>query len=98
MTIELPEDLAIMVREEVLKGHFACENDLVVEAVRLYLRQKASSSPLAEKVQQVHGDKRIWEIVEAENQTIPPDVWDALPKDLSARHDDYLYGTMNRPV
>jgi Arc/MetJ-type ribon-helix-helix transcriptional regulator len=40
MTVQLPKDLESSVRAEVLNGHFASEDDLVVAAVRAYLRQR----------------------------------------------------------
>jgi hypothetical protein len=43
-------------------------------------------------------DKPIWEVIEEENRSIPPEVWDALPADLSEQHDHYLYGTPKHPV
>ena len=42
--------------------------------------------------------KPIWEVIEEENQLIPPEVWDSLPTDLSEQHDHYIYGTPKRPV
>lgn len=38
MTIHLPKDLETSIRAEVLRGHFASEEDFVTEAVREYLR------------------------------------------------------------
>ena len=38
----------------------------------------------------------IWEVFDDENRAIPPEVWDALPSDLSARHDDHVYGMPKR--
>src|SRR5947209_7393605 len=40
MTIHLPEDLASSIRAEVLRGHFASEDELVAAAVRDYLWRK----------------------------------------------------------
>jgi Arc/MetJ-type ribon-helix-helix transcriptional regulator len=39
MTINLPEDLERFIRSEVLSGHFASEQDALLEAVRLLQRQ-----------------------------------------------------------
>ncbi len=41
-------------------------------------------------------DPPLWEIIEDEIRAIPPEVWDALPADLSAEHDHYVYGTPKR--
>jgi Arc/MetJ-type ribon-helix-helix transcriptional regulator len=40
MTIHLPEELENKVRDEVMSGHFASEDALVAEAVRLLLRER----------------------------------------------------------
>jgi Arc/MetJ-type ribon-helix-helix transcriptional regulator len=40
MTIHLPEDLENKVRDEVVSGHFASEDALIAEAVRLLLRDR----------------------------------------------------------
>ena len=40
--------------------------------------------------------KPIWEIIEEDNRSIPPEVWDALPTDLAEQHDHYIYGTPKR--
>lgn len=40
MTIHLPEELESSVRAEVLRGHFASEEDFVTEAVREYLNRR----------------------------------------------------------
>jgi hypothetical protein len=42
--------------------------------------------------------KPIWEVIEEENRSIPPEVWDTLPTDLSEQHDHYIYGTPKRPT
>jgi Arc/MetJ-type ribon-helix-helix transcriptional regulator len=39
MTINLPDDLERFLRAEVRRGHFASEEDVIVEAVRLLRRQ-----------------------------------------------------------
>ena len=44
MTIHLPEDLENSVRVAVLKGQFASEDDLVVAAVRAYLRPQQDAA------------------------------------------------------
>jgi Arc/MetJ-type ribon-helix-helix transcriptional regulator len=52
MTIQLPEDLARYVQNEVLCGHFASEQDAITEAVRLLRHRKqqtaAQVKPLTE--------------------------------------------------
>lgn len=45
MTIHLPDDLERFLRAEVHRGHFASEEDAIVEAVRL-LRRQLSQVPI----------------------------------------------------
>lgn len=40
MTVHLSEDLTNSIRAEVLRGHFASEDEMVAAAVREYLRRK----------------------------------------------------------
>jgi hypothetical protein len=47
--------------------------------------------------QRAESHKPIWEVIEEENRSIPPEVWDDLPTDLAAQHDHYIYGTPKRP-
>jgi Arc/MetJ-type ribon-helix-helix transcriptional regulator len=44
MTITLPEDLERFIRAEVHSGHFACEEDAIVEAIRLLRRQLSQAA------------------------------------------------------
>lgn len=43
MTIQLPEDLARFVQDEVRKGVFASENEAIAEAIRLLRCQKRNA-------------------------------------------------------
>jgi Arc/MetJ-type ribon-helix-helix transcriptional regulator len=43
VTINLPDDLERFLRAEVHRGHFASENDAIVEAVQLLRRQLAEA-------------------------------------------------------
>ena len=45
MKIRLPEDLESSIRAEVLSGQFASEDELVVAAVRDFLRRKHEPAP-----------------------------------------------------
>lgn len=100
MTITLPKDLEGSVRAEVLRGRFASENDLVAEAVRAYLDARppegAAAEPLETGKKAPTPSKPIWEVIEEENRSIPSEVWDDLPADLSARHDHYIYDEPKR--
>jgi hypothetical protein len=55
-----------------------------------------AARPAAEQEQPAEAGKPIWEIIEEENRSIPPEVWDALPTDLAEQHDHYIYGTPKR--
>ena len=96
MTINLPNDLENSVRAEVLSGHFTSEDEMVAAAVRDYLDCKPPSASTPQTP--AEDDKPIWEIIEEENRSIPPEVWDALPTDLAEQHDHYIYGTPKRPT
>jgi hypothetical protein len=42
--------------------------------------------------------KPIWEVFQELSASVPKEVWDALPPDLSEQHDHYIYGTPKHPV
>ncbi len=101
MTIQLPECLESSIREAVHSGLFPSLDDAMAEAARLLLSQlkQRPVAPLPtgeEPTATAH--KPIWEVIEEENRSIPPEVWDSLPTDLSEQHDHYIYGTPKRPV
>jgi Arc/MetJ-type ribon-helix-helix transcriptional regulator len=99
MTIHLPQDLESSVRAEVASGRFASEDDLVAAAVRDYLRRKQEqASPEEPADDDVAADEHrpIWEVFQEISADVPDEVWDALPTDLSAQHDHYIYGTPKR--
>src|SRR5208283_5232656 len=97
MTIQLPENLESSIREAVHSGQFPSIDDAMAEAARLLLsqlKQRPVAPPPAtgeEPLATAH--KPIWEVIEEENQSIPPEVWDSLPTDLSEQHDHYIHGT-----
>lgn len=47
MTIHLPKELESSVREAVSSGHFASEDALIAEAVRLLLRDRKDREPVS---------------------------------------------------
>jgi hypothetical protein len=51
----------------------------------------ATQTAAVEQPQTKH--KPIWELIEEENRSVPTEVWDGLPPDLSEQHDHYVYGT-----
>jgi Arc/MetJ-type ribon-helix-helix transcriptional regulator len=85
----------------VQSGSFASMDDAVAQAVSLLLQQReqwqaAPVPPTASQKPSAKVRKPIWEIIEEENRSIPPEVWEDLPSDLSAQHDHYIYGTPKR--
>lgn len=90
MTICVSKDVETSIDEAVQSGRFASAEDMVARLVKEYA-QRSRQEP-------THGEdgKPIWEILDEENRSIPPEVWDDLPTDLAAQHDHYLYGTPKR--
>ena len=103
MNIQIPRDLEDSVRAAVRSGLFETEDEMVAVALREYLRRSQEEQPavdtstLADAVN-ASMPKPIWEVIEEENGVIPPEVWDALPTDLSAQHDYYIYDSTKRPL
>ncbi len=102
MTIQLPENLESSIREAVHSGQFPSIDDAMAEAARLLLSQlkqrPVTPPPSVGGEPPATAHKPIWEVIEEENRSIPPEVWDSLPTDLSEQHDHYIYGTPKRPV
>jgi Arc/MetJ-type ribon-helix-helix transcriptional regulator len=103
MTIHLPPDIESSIQAAVHNGRYASLDDAMTEAASLLvqqLRQEQAQAkpPAANYADAASADKPIWEVIEEENQSIPPEVWDALPADLSEQHDHYIYGTPKRPT
>ena len=94
MTIHLPKDLERSIAAAVQRGDFASADDAVAEAWRTFQRQRHEPTPAPTLA--VQDGRPIWELIEEDNRTIPPEVWDDLPADLAIQHDHYLYGTPKR--
>lgn len=94
ITIHLPEELESHILAAVRDGRFTSLDDALIEAARRLVQDlgrsqaAAGSSPPSEKP--------IWELIEEENRSIPPEVWNALPRDLAEQHDHYVYGSPKR--
>jgi Arc/MetJ-type ribon-helix-helix transcriptional regulator len=102
MTIHLPEPLESSIRAAVHSGRYASLDDAMAEAAsllvqRLKQEQTQATEPAASQAAP-SAHKPIWEIIDDENRSIPPDVWATLPTDLSEQHDHYIYGTSKRPA
>jgi Arc/MetJ-type ribon-helix-helix transcriptional regulator len=102
MTIHLPENLESPILAAVRDGRYSSLDDAMAEAASLLLERLARETPqtkqsaVAQTAPAAH--KPIWEVIEEENRSIPPEFWDALPVDLSEQHDHYIYGTPKRPA
>jgi Arc/MetJ-type ribon-helix-helix transcriptional regulator len=104
MTIHLPEDLENCIRAEVLRGHFATEDDMVAELVRDYLRRKAeqntqksgSMDTPVSPAKTAH--KPLWERAAELRISIPAEEWAKLPVDGAEQLDHYIYGSPKRPT
>jgi Arc/MetJ-type ribon-helix-helix transcriptional regulator len=88
MTLNVSKEAENSINAAVQRGHFASADDMIEMLVREY--DNRTQQPSAE------AGKPIWEIIEEENRSIPPEVWDDLPTDLAAQHDHYIYGTPKR--
>jgi Arc/MetJ-type ribon-helix-helix transcriptional regulator len=99
MTIRLPQDVETSINAEVTRGHFASADDAVAEIVRRYFQHKRQSELQQHAASQqapATAHKPIWEELQEISAKVPAEVWDALPTDLSAEHDHYIYGTPKR--
>ncbi len=102
MTINLPEPIERSLHAAVLGGHFASVDDALTAAARLLLEkldqeQAAVNKPAPSEGKSAPVQKPIWEEIAEITASVPDEVWEALPTDLSAEHDHYIYGTPQRP-
>ncbi len=103
MTINLPPHIESSIQAAVHRGRYASLDDAMTEAAsllvqRLEQEQAQAKPPAASHADAAQADNPIWEVIEEENRSIPPEVWAALPADLSEQHDHYIYGTPKRPA
>src|SRR5438128_2664243 len=80
-----------------LLGSMRDAADELDEIVAEAMKQRRASPPAARQEPSAPRHKPIWDVIEEENRSIPPEVWDALPADLAEQHDHYIYGTPKRP-
>lgn len=90
MTIHLPKEVENSINAAVHRGHFASVDDAMTEAAHLLLHKLNQGQAAA--------GKPIWQEILELTADVPDEVWDALPTDLSAQHDHYIYGTPKRPT
>jgi len=103
MTIHLTKDLEADILAAVHSGRYASLDAAMCEAASLLIErlkheQVQAKPPSASQPPPAQAHKPIWQVIEEENRSIPPEVWDALPADLSEQHDHYIYGTPKRPT
>lgn len=100
MIIHLPGNLEAPILAAVHGGRYASLDAAMTEAATLLVQrleqEQAEANRPAARDQSAPVDKPIWEVIEEENRSIPPEVWDALPPDLAEQHDHYIYGTPKR--
>lgn len=96
MNIKFPENIEQSINAAVQSGYFASADEMVARIVQEYFQ--SHQLPAANQERAGEAQKPIWELIEEDNRTIPPEVWDALPTDLAEQHDHYLYGTPKRPT
>ena len=92
MTINVSRDAAGSIDAAVKSGQFASAAEMITKLVREF-DQRSQHQPAADPPPPVEAVKPIWEVFQEISATVPAEVWDALPTDLSEHHDHYLYGT-----
>jgi Arc/MetJ-type ribon-helix-helix transcriptional regulator len=96
MTVHVSKDAENTINVAVQSGQFASADEMIDKLVRDYAKRAQQPPAATQPVPAAPADKPIWEIIEEENRSIPPEVWDALPTDLAEQHDHYIYGTPKR--
>lgn len=86
MQIDIAPETERLVREELERGHFRSVDEMIRAGVESR-RERGQEGP-AEKPR-----KHITEVIVEMMKDVPPEVWDAMPKDGASEHDHYLYGT-----
>jgi Arc/MetJ-type ribon-helix-helix transcriptional regulator len=95
MTIEIHKpEIERMVQEEILSGHFANVDDLLMEALQALRERKAIPSPQSSETGMRDTLERpIWETINERMRKVPDEVFERLPRDGASEHDHYLYGS-----
>ena len=104
MNIHLSKELESNILAVVNSGRYASLDAAMSEAASLLLervkREQAQAKPAAADPQPDARKERkpIWEVFQELSASVPAEVWDSLPTDLSEQHDHYIYGTPKRPT
>jgi Arc/MetJ-type ribon-helix-helix transcriptional regulator len=99
MTIHLPENLENLIMAAVHGGRYASLDEAMAEAASLLvqrLKQEQAKQPAASRPDATRAGKPIWEVFQEISASVPDEVWESLPTDLSEQHDHYIYGTPKR--
>jgi Arc/MetJ-type ribon-helix-helix transcriptional regulator len=102
MTIHLPPHIERSIQAAVQCGRFASLDEAMSEAASLLVerlnQEQCQAKPGVNQAEAASIQKPIWEVFQELSATVPDEVWDALPTDLSEQHDHYIYGTPKRPT
>jgi Arc/MetJ-type ribon-helix-helix transcriptional regulator len=98
MTIHLPPHIESSIQAAVQCGRFASLDEAMTEAASLLVERLNHEQAQATASTAAPKHKPIWEVFQELSATVPDEVWDALPADLSEQHDHYIYGTPKRPT
>jgi Arc/MetJ-type ribon-helix-helix transcriptional regulator len=95
MTIHVSKDVENAINAAVQSGRFASADEMITKLVREDA-QRTQQEQRAGLDAAGAAHKPIWEEIQEISARVPDEVWDALPTDLSAEHDHYIYGTPKR--
>src|SRR5262245_6040546 len=107
MSTPLSEDLKQFIHDQVASGHYASEDEVLEQAVRM-LKDRAEGEGLEGKKDirrrveaedqssDVPKRKPIWEVAIERMSIVPDDELERLPADGAEQLDHYLYGTPKR--
>ena len=98
MNVTLPPELEDFIREEVKRGNYGSEEDVLKEALHL-LQQRgatlrgevwnAGAAPSGRA-------KPIWEVAADLRKSVPATEWEKLPTDGAEQLDHYIHGSPKR--
>jgi Arc/MetJ-type ribon-helix-helix transcriptional regulator len=100
MTVHLPEDLERYLRDAVMSGQFASEDEAISAAVRLLqtTRPRATASVPPDQNGPIAASVPAWQRVLDIMSDVPDEVFDRIPADSSEQLDHYIYGSPKRPT
>lgn len=99
MNVTLTPELESFVREEVRRGNYGSEEDVLREA--LHLLKRRGNTPQAGAAEadaaQPGRTRPIWEVAAELRMTVPASEWEKLPADGAEQLDHYIHGGPKRP-